>query len=251
MSETDPEGQKLSRQPVFNVPGVVAVLVGLMWAIHIAADLGLDIYGLGNLRIWLGFIPMRLIAPDQLPGGIVPLVWTGFTHAFLHVDYMHLIFNSAWLAIFGTPVGRRYGTSGVLAVFLIGALAGALALALYQIASINQFSVLLGASGGVSALTGAALRFIFQPVIIGTDPETGERVALGRSTASLGQMMRDTRARTFIIFWLGLNLLIGFAPMIMGVDIAIAWEAHIGGFIAGILLVPALDAYGRRRAQRP
>jgi membrane associated rhomboid family serine protease len=247
MSDNEDPSGKPQREPIFNVPGVITVLVGLMWAIHVAADLALDDYGLGNLRIWFAFIPDRFFNGAQWPGGMLPLLWTGFTHAFLHVDYMHLTINTAWLVIFGTPVGRRYGTVGVLIVFLLGALAGALVQALAMSFSINQFAVLLGASGGVSALTGAAMRFIFEPPLWGRDAETGEPVPLGRRTATLGGVFRNPRSRVFIIFWMGLNLLIGFAPMILGTSVAIAWEAHIGGFVAGLLLPSALDAMARWR----
>lgn len=247
MADTPQEPQ---REPIFNVPGVIMVLIGLMWAVHIAADLALDEYGLGNLRIWFAFIPDRITNGAAWQGGALPLLWTGFTHAFLHVDYMHLLVNTAWLMVFGTPVGRRYGTAGVLIVFLLGALAGAIVQSIALMFSVNQFAVLLGASGGVSALTGAAMRFIFEPIVVGHDSETGEPVALGRRTSTLAGVFANSRSRTFIIFWFGLNLLIGFAPFILGASVAIAWEAHIGGFVAGLLLPSVLDRFARRN-QRP
>ncbi|HWJ87157.1 MAG TPA: rhomboid family intramembrane serine protease [Pelagibacterium sp.] len=246
MADTDNPSVPDRREPIFNVPGVIAVLVGLMWAIHIASGLVLDAYGMGNLRIWFAFIPDRFTAAAQWPGGWLPLVWTGFTHAFLHVDYMHLAVNTAWLAIFGTPVARRYGTSGLLIIFLLGALAGALVQTVALLFSISQFAILLGASGGVSALTGAAMRFIFEPVIFRRDPETGQAIPLGRKTASLAGVFRNPRSRAFIVIWFVLNLMIGFAPLILGANIAIAWEAHIGGFLAGLLLPSALDRFSRR-----
>ena len=126
MSDTPQQPDNRTRQPIFNMPAIIGALVGLMWAIHVAADLVLDDYGMGNLRIWFGFIPDRFVAASEWPGGYLPLLWSGFTHAFLHVDYIHLAVNTAWLAVFGTPVARRYGMAGVLVVFLLGALAGAL-----------------------------------------------------------------------------------------------------------------------------
>ncbi|WP_196258721.1 rhomboid family intramembrane serine protease [Pelagibacterium limicola] len=246
MSQNVPSGEGGGRQPIFLVPGGVAALAGLLVAIHVSAGLVLDVHGLGNLRIWFGFIPFRLSAPDLLPGGYLPLLWTGFTHALLHVDAMHLIVNTAWLVVFGTPVARRYGKGRFFAVFFLGALAGAVLLAVIQLAFVNQFSVLIGASGGVAALTGAAMRFIFQPVVVGEDPTTGERVILGRQTATLGQLFTDPRSRAFIIVWIGLNLLIPLAPLFLDVQIPIAWEAHIGGFVAGLLMPSLFDARARR-----
>ena len=250
MTDSPEQPAAPQREPIFNIPKVIAVLVGLMWAIHVASDIALDAYGMGNLRIWFAFIPDRFFHGPEWPGGALPLVWASFTHAFLHVDYMHLAINTAWLAVFGTPVARRYGSFGVLVIFLLGALAGALVQTVALMFSVNQFAVLLGASGGVSALTGAAMRFIFEPVIWGRDPETDESIPLGRRTATLGGVFRNPRSRVFIIFWMGLNLLIGFAPMILGANVAIAWEAHIGGFVAGLLLPSALDSLARR-GQRP
>lgn len=242
MSENVPNGQGGGRQPIFMAPGAVSALAGLLVAVHLGASLILDIDGLGNLRIWFGFIPFRLTAPELLPGGMVPLLWTGFTHALLHIDFTHLLINTAWLLIFGTPVARRYGTTPFFLVFFFGALAGAVLLMAVQLAFVNEFSVLIGASGGVAALTGAAMRFIFQPVVVGENPETGERVILGRRTATLGQLFSNPRSRAFIIFWVGLNLLIPLAPLVTGVTIPIAWEAHIGGFIVGLLMPSLFDA---------
>jgi membrane associated rhomboid family serine protease len=247
MSQNVPEGETGGRQPIFLLPGAVSALAGLLIAIHLGASLVLDVDGLGNLRIWFGFIPFRVTAAELLPGGALPLLWSGFTHALLHFDFMHLMVNTAWLLVFGTPVARRYGAVAFWMVFFIGALAGALLLMAVQLTFVNQFAVLIGASGGVSALTGASLRFIFQPMIIGQNPETGERVILGRRTATFGQLFTNPRSRAFILIWVGLNLLIPLAPFVTGVEIAIAWEAHIGGFIAGLLLPSLFDERTRRR----
>lgn len=244
MSHVNPGAPDGGRQPIFLVPGVVAVLVGLLWAIHVSSTIVLDNDGLGNLRIWFGFLPLRITHGDLIPGGMLPLAWSGFTHALLHVDYTHLLLNSAWLAIFGTPVARRYGTWPMLAVFFLGALGGALLLSAHYLMTVNQYLVLIGASGGVSALTGTAVRFIFQPVIVGRHPETGEPVVLGRRTARLGEMLANVRVRTFVLVWLGLNLAIPLAGL-FDVNIAIAWEAHIGGFIVGLIL-PGVFERGRR-----
>lgn len=237
--------ESAERQPIFLIPASVTWLIGIMWAIHLASVLALDLEALGNLRIWFGFIPLRFFEPQALPGGALPLLWTGFTHAFLHIDFMHLGFNTAWLAIFGTPVARRYGAGATLVIFLLGALAGALLLTAHQMTNVTQFLVLIGASGGVSGLTGAAMRFVFQPVIVRPDPITGQPVALGRRTATFGEMLRNPRSRAFIIFWVLGNLAIPVSTLFTGVAIPIAWEAHIGGFVAGLLLVSVFDRRGR------
>lgn len=234
------------RQPVFLVPGMVTGLVLLMGAIHLAATTVLDGRGQQAFVTWFAFIPYRLAEPGALPGGLLPLLWTPVTHALMHADWIHFGINAAWLAIFGTPVARRYGAGAMLAIFLVGAVAGAAA---YAAVTFWEVTYLVGASGGVAGLTGAAMRFVFQPLQIARHPETGDAIVLGRRTASLAGLTRDRRARAFIVIWIGLNLAVPILPALTGgAEMAVAWQAHIGGFVAGLLAVPAVErALGQRR----
>ena len=88
----------------------------------------------------------------------------------------------------------------------------------------------------MAALTGASVRFIFQPVIVAEDPETGRRVVLGRRLASLADLMRNPRSRYFTLVWVVLNAAVPLLPLLTGAAIQIAWQAHLGGFFAGLLL---------------
>jgi membrane associated rhomboid family serine protease len=222
------------REPVFLIPGGVTGLIGILVAILVAQVLVLNQEGQLQLVNLLAFLPLRIAAAAEDIGLAVPLVWTPFTHALLHAGWEHLIVNVAWLAIFATPVARRYGTWPMLAIFFASAAAGA---AVFALTNLMTVAYLMGASGGVAGLMGAAMRFIFQPVIVGQDPETGERIVLGRRLASLGEMMRNPRARVFTIFWVLLNAAIPFLPVLTGQDLQIAWQAHLGGFVAGLFLV--------------
>jgi membrane associated rhomboid family serine protease len=233
-------------QPAVNLPGIVLVLLGLMVAIHLARAFVLKESGDIALVYWLGFIPVRGLAPDQFDGGWIPLVWTGFTHAFLHAGWEHLLINCAWLAIFGTPVARRYGPIPTVILFLASAVVGA---AFFAATTLPELQVLVGASGGIAGLTGAACRFMFQPLIVVPHPETGAPLVLGRRTATLGELMRNQRAAFFIVVWLVLNAAVPFLPMLTGQSVGIAWQAHLGGFIAGLLLVPVFDHRSRGNAQ--
>jgi membrane associated rhomboid family serine protease len=227
--ENQPSG---GRQPVFLFPGVITALLGLLIAVHLAASL-LDPLGQALLIYWFAFVPSRV--------DLLPLVWTPFTHALLHAGWEHLLINSAWLAIFGTPVARRYGPIPTIAIFMISAAAGAGA---FVLTSPFSTAFLIGASGGVAGLTGAAMRFIFQPVLVARDPETGDPVVLGRRLASFGEMMRNPRSRWFTIIWVGLNAAVPLLPLFGRADVAIAWQAHLGGFAAGLLLVPLFERRG-------
>jgi membrane associated rhomboid family serine protease len=226
------------RQPVFLLPAVVTALCLAMVAIEVArswlVNESMDLH----IVSWLAFFPFRLIEPAAFEGGWLPIVWTPFTHAFLHAGWDHLLMNVAWLAIFATPVTNRYGANSMLAIFFIGAVVGALA---FAVTTLPQPQLLIGASGGVAGLTGAAVRFIFQPPVVAVDPDTGERRMLGRRLASLTDVLRSPNARLFSIVWLVLNGIVPLLPALTGMQVGIAWQAHIGGFLAGFLLVPLFE----------
>ncbi len=222
------------REPIFLLPGDVTAIIGVLVAIHLASTLVLNQAGQLQLVFWFAFQPLRIIAGLDDLSLAVPLIWTPFSHALLHASWEHLLVNAAWFAIFATPVSRRYGAGPMMAIFFVSAAAGA---ALFAATTLYSGSYLIGASGGVAGLTGAAVRFIFQPVIVAQHPETGERVVVGRRLASFGDLWRDSRARFFILIWVLLNAAVPLLPLLTGTQMAVAWQAHLGGFFAGLLLV--------------
>tara|TARA_R110002124_G_scaffold63350_48_gene173603 strand:- start:5135 stop:5869 length:735 start_codon:yes stop_codon:yes gene_type:complete len=237
MSEQGSSPEKIppaGREPVFLLPGSVTAVIGVLVAIHLASTLVLNQDGMLQLMFWFAFLPLRIVAAATEPSLAVPLIWTPFTHALLHGSWEHVLFNAAWFAIFATPVARRYGAGPMLAIFFISAAAGA---ALFAATTLNSGAYLVGASGGVSGLTGAAVRFIFQPVIVAEDPATGQRVVVGRRLASMGEIWRDSRTRSFVLIWVVLNAAVPLLPLLTGTEVAVAWQAHLGGFIAGIAMV--------------
>ena len=237
MSEQDGDpanSRRAGREPVFLLPGDVTAMIGALVAIYLASTLVLNQAGQLQLVFWFAFQPLRIVAGMDDLSLAVPLIWTPFSHALLHAGWEHLLVNTAWLAIFATPVSRRYGAGPMLAIFFVSAAAGA---ALFAATTLYSGSYLIGASGGVAGLTGAAVRFIFQPIIVAQHPETGERVVLGRRLASFGDLWRDGRARFFILIWVLLNAAVPLLPLVTGTQMSVAWQAHLGGFFAGILLV--------------
>jgi membrane associated rhomboid family serine protease len=244
-----PEG----RQPVFNLPASVAALAGLLIAVHLASTLVLNQNAYGEFVFWFGFIPLRGFLPDRFVGGALPLLWTPLTHAFLHAGWEHVLLNTVWLVIFATPVARRYGGTPMLVLFVLSAIAGAAAFALTSYFELGAMvvatelppgQVLVGASGGVAGLTGAAVRFMFQPVIWDRDPETGSARPLGRRLASFADLARSRQARFFILVWVLLNAAVPLLPLVTGEPVDVAWQTHLGGFFAGLLLVPLFERRG-------
>lgn len=233
------------REPVFLLPGSVAILVLLMVVIFAAYEFALDADGKLNLLIWLGFLPVRLVDAASLPGGMLPLLWTPVTHAFLHGSWAHVLLNVAWLAIFATPVARRYGGVVMVAMFLVSSVAGAL---FYAVLQLNDIHILIGASGGVAGLTGAAMRFIFEPAQAVRNPGTGEVTLYAPKLAGMGEMWSNVRTRTFTFFWLGINLAIPVYDYFVAASPSqIAWQAHIGGFLFGLILPSLAERMLRRR----
>jgi membrane associated rhomboid family serine protease len=169
--------------------------------------------------------------------------WTLVTYAFLHAGWEHVIFNTLWLLVFGSPVLLRFGVARFALFFALTAAAAAV---LQAAINPTDVSVLIGASGAVSGLTAAALRFAF------TGPGFGARMGdevVKAPAAPLLEVMRDKRVMVFVAVWFGLNLLAGLGIPVSGsADARIAWEAHVGGFLAGLLLFPLLDPVRRRRA---
>ena len=88
-----------------------------------------------------------------------------------------------------------------------------------------------------------AMRFAFQrggPLTFGGSAESYRVPAL-----SLLDSLRDPRVLAFLVVWFGLNLLFGLGSVsITGNEQPVAWQAHVGGFLAGLLLFSWFDPVG-------
>jgi membrane associated rhomboid family serine protease len=227
---------------MFNVPAIVTALSAAMLAIHAARDWLLDptdnIQGL----LLFAFIPGRytgIRAHMPWPGGFPADVWTFVTYAFLHGSWTHLIVNLVWMLAFGSALARRFGPIRFLVFFLVTAAAGA---AMHLATHAGQTTVMVGASGAISGCMAAAARFMFQPggPLGGRGPGTARRYDV--PAKPLLGVIRDPRVLLFLGVWFGLNLLFGLGSFpLAGEGQNIAWEAHIGGFLAGLLLFPLFD----------
>lgn len=225
-------------EPVFNAPRVVMAALGFFAAVHV-----IRVYVLSEAQDqWVvltqAFIPARY-AGEDLPGGALAGVTTFLTHAFLHGDFTHLAVNGGWMLAFGSIVGRRIDAVRFILLAAVSAVAGA---AVFLIANWGLLQPMVGASGAISGLMGAAIRFMFQPGARGW-PSSGDDVE-HEPCMSLGQLLRDSRARMMIGSWLALNLVFGLFLGTLFSSGGIAWEAHVGGFAAGLLLFPLFDSAG-------
>lgn len=168
-------------------------------------------------------------------------LWSLLTYALLHGTWSHLLFNCVWLASFGSPVARRCGAARFLILMALSTLVGAL---VQFAASPASFIPVIGASGAVAGAMGAAARFVFRPMAEADDPHLAGLPPLARPALSLPRTLRTGAALGFILVWFVTNVVFGLFPELVGMnDGPIAWQAHIGGFLVGLL---AFDLFDRR-----
>ena len=232
-----------SSQPIFNVPTAVTATIALLALVHALREFVLTERQDFDLLLTFAFIPARydasLLTDGALPGGFGAEIWTFVSYALIHGSWMHLGVNTVWLLAFGTPVARRFGPWRYLAFFCVTAAAGALA---HLLTHSNAIAPVIGASASISGFMAAAMRFVFQrsgPLgFIGRDDPAAYRVPALPLTA----VLRDGRVLAFLVVWFALNLLFGVGSLSLdGGEQAVAWQAHIGGFLAGLLFFTAFD----------
>jgi membrane associated rhomboid family serine protease len=222
----------------------VVVLLALLGIVHAVREWLLSPV-VDRVLVWsLAFVPARYdagaLTDGILPGGPGAELWSFFSYALLHADWMHLGFNGVWLLAFASPVARRFGAARFLMFFAVTVAAGALA---YLLAHAGAREPMIGASAGISGMMGAAARFAFEPGG-SLDLWHGDRANADLVPAApLSVALRNPRVLAFVGVWFGLNLLFGLGSvsLLTGDDQSVAWEAHVGGFLAGLLLFSLFD----------
>ncbi len=183
---------------------------------------------LSQVAIGAGFIPAR-VEGAVLPSGLavgVPVWLTPLTATLIHGGWAHLAFNLLMFVFCGRETERAVGAGGIAILYLVGAYAAA---AMQWVFSPASALPMIGASGAISAVVGA------YAVLFGR-----------RRTRRMGPVPAHIIHIVWLAAaWIGIQLLIGFAGM-GGVTVAIG--AHIGGFVAGLVLARPLLGWRYRRA---
>jgi membrane associated rhomboid family serine protease len=225
-------GDDEGRQPVFNLPAILTATAALLAAIYLVQAYA----PLDQIDFWIlvefAFSPARYLYPLSEQGP--EWLWTPVTYSLLHGSFQHLAFNVLWLLAFGAPVVRRIGTARYLLFWIVSAAAAAM---FHAAIHWGEPTVLIGASGVVSALMGAACRFAF-PRHGGYDRTFGHLYP----RQSIVGALRNRTVAVFVALWFAGNILIAVGlPMFDAGSDAIAWDAHIGGFLFGYLLFGLFD----------
>lgn len=213
-------------EPAFNIPSIILALLALMAAIHGLREFVLTRDQDIALLLRAAYIPARY----SLDGGLDLYAFTSpVTYSLLHGSWAHLLVNSVWLAAFGSPLAVRLGNARFLAFWLVTSLA---AVALHHVFHAGEMIPVIGASGAISGMMGAAARFGFGM------SAAGRRRSFAGRLLTFREVLASRTVLTFLGVWFAINLVtgLGFAG-----GPSIAWEAHVGGFLAGFLLIGLFD----------
>ena len=147
-------------------------------------------------------------------------LWTAgtfATHAFVHLDFFHFAMNAGLLLAFGSLCERRLGAMGFALFFFACVIAGGIT----QLSTDwDRATIMFGASGGVSGCIGGVVRIMM------SDRFSPQRRQFARNMALV-----------LVLLNIGIGVV---GPQLMGAqDVSIAWQAHLGGFVLGYLLMMA------------
>jgi membrane associated rhomboid family serine protease len=178
-----------------------------------------------------GFIPARVSGMLDVPGA-APVWITPLSATLVHGGVWHIVFNLLMIGFCGRLVEASIGSVSLVLLYVVGAYAAAMAQ--YAVMP-HSADVMIGASGAGSAVIGAYALLYSRKQLKGWGPISGQWL----------QVMWLAAA------WIGLQALIDFASVgVPGVPAggAIATPAHVGGFLAGIILARPLLLFRYRKA---
>ncbi|MBU6319556.1 MAG: rhomboid family intramembrane serine protease [Alphaproteobacteria bacterium] len=211
------------RERLINAPGVVVCASLLLLGAHLAFTISPA--AMQEMVIErFALIPEKLGRTGVWGGGYdgpIAAATPFLSSALLHADWLHVSVNAGFLLAFGSPVARKLGED------VRGGCAWALLFALSVVAGSLVFvllnpgfpGVVVGASGGTSGLMAAAL-------------------LAGRNSSESVMFAREFWGFT-LLFAVSNLILTLIAPALLGGGLA--WEAHLGGYVAGACLMLALD----------
>jgi membrane associated rhomboid family serine protease len=204
-----------STPPLVTVTLLVTCVLVFLWQLSLGDRLEQMIYS-------LGVIPATVVGGATLSPElqVVPTWMTVFTSMFMHGGWMHLIGNMLYLWIFGNNVEDAMGHAKFAVFYLLCGAAAAMAQALPDPDSTIP---MIGASGAISGVLGAYLLLYPHARVLVVVP--------------LGILLYSLRVRAGVVlaFWFLMQLL--SSALSGSQEGGVAFGAHIGGFVAGMLLV--------------
>ncbi len=221
--------------PSHAPPLMTWAIIGANTAVFLF-ELSLSPQQLEAVFYWFGLVPARYSHPEwaMLLGFPVDNYWPFLTSMFLHSGWMHFIGNMWTLWIFGDNVEDRMGPVRFLFFYL---LCGLIAAAVHWFTNLHSTVPTIGASGAISGVLGAYFLLFPRAYIITLIP------------IFFYPLFVAIPAVTFALIWFFSQLFSGAAALLGPGQVGgIAWWAHIGGFIAGVLLCKLFVHPGRKHA---
>jgi len=210
--------------PIVNLLIIVANIVVFLYVYYVV-DQATRGYILGNYVV----IPREIVqGQDYPPPGPYPLWLTLFTAMFLHANWLHLLGNMLFLFIFGDNVEDAFGHLGYLLFYFVCGIAASL----MQVGVVEAFGDMqglttgeLGASGAIAGVLGAYLVLF---------PHARIRTLIG-----FGLLLFTRLSAALVI---GIWFLLQFIPGLVSIHNVggVAYFAHIGGFLSGVILAVLL-----------
>jgi membrane associated rhomboid family serine protease len=201
--------------PTSSRPIVTYFLIGLCVVVFLI-QLGSQSYKTGQLFYSYGLIPSVLMGKNQLPIDlyVLPAYLTIFSSMFMHGGFMHLIGNMLYMWIFADNIEDNLGPKKFIIFYLLSGIGAAMAQVFMDT---NSQIPMVGASGAIGGVLGAYL--INHP---------HARVLVLIPFGFFSQLIK-IRALYVLGFW--------FILQFISSGGGIAYAAHIGGFISGMILI--------------
>lgn len=223
--------------PLFNIPPVIILIVLVCGLAFIVPEYFLSASFYETFYTYFAFIP------DFFSHAFSTFWYTPISYSFLHASIMHVAVNMMWLVIFGSPLANRIGNLKFIIFWCVCSAVAAFAhLAIYP----ESYVPMVGASGAISGMMGAAARYGFRQI---EAPYGNRRSEFAGPILSIGRSLTSKSVVVFIGTWIIIDIITGFASPAVGEEGgSIAWVAHIGGMVAGFFLIGLFDS--RRDRQR-
>ncbi len=182
------------------------------------------------------FLHLFGLVPARFHGFTLPGLLPLFTSMFLHSSWLHLLGNMLFLYIFGDNVEDRLGHLRYLCFYILSGMAAGLS----QVYAFHTSTLpMIGASGAIAGVTGAYFMFFPRARVVTLVP------------IFFFFQIIEIPAVVFLLLWFGMQVLYGLATVSAAGHVVggVAWWAHVGGFVFGMIVAPLLAP--SRRATVP
>lgn len=197
------------KEPMLNLPRGVKSLCSILLLVYLALEITSHLFNptiKQTILLNWAFIPARFSGEFTF---LAYTILTPITYTLFHGGLFHLLINTIMLLAFGSGFEKNFGTTKLMVTFWGSSLIAALA---HFIIDFQSMVPMVGASGGISGLFAGLL------------------LTMQRS----GQLSPNQKLFPIVLVFIGISFLFGLFNSSGGNSVA--WAAHIGGFVGGLLI---------------